>query len=220
MIGSKGSGAEPTVVVKTIGDRLRGPVAGRSGLVVGADDGDHAVEATDEAVADQLAGEARLAIGAFVAAGLEDHAAAADGIDDPAAFVDGQGQRFFAVDILARAGGGDGHDGVPVVGDGDDDGVDVGPGEDLAIVDAGKTSSDGTILRLRRIELIDDPLGRFSAKVLGGGFVAVAGPVDIADGPDMDIRQLQKALEVVGSLVARSNHGQNNPIAGRIGAKD
>ena len=90
----------------------------------------------DPAVADQLGGQAELAahLGALLAAGLEDLAGRADGLDQGLGLGDGQRQRLLAVDVLAALQRLDGHQGVPVVGSGDGDGVDVLVFEQFAVV--------------------------------------------------------------------------------------
>ena len=56
------------------------------------------------------------------------------GLGDSAGLVDRVGHRLFAVDVLARLHGVDGHLGVPVVGRGDQDSVDVLAIEEPAVV--------------------------------------------------------------------------------------
>jgi hypothetical protein len=64
-----------------------------------------------------------------------DHAfGAADGLDHPVALLDGVAHRFFDVDVLAGFDGVDHHLGVPVVGGGDEDGVDVLAFQQAAVV--------------------------------------------------------------------------------------
>ena len=53
---------------------------------------------------------------------------------DPAGLVDGVGHRLFAVDVLAGLHGVDRHLGVPVVGGGDQDDVDILAIEELPVV--------------------------------------------------------------------------------------
>ena len=72
-----------------------------------------------------------------LAADLEDGLGLLLGGDDVRPFVDAADHRLLAVDGLAGLHGVDRHPGVPVVGNADQDRVDVLAGEDLAIVDIG-----------------------------------------------------------------------------------
>jgi hypothetical protein len=68
---------------------------------------------------------AQRAVGAVLCAVLHDAAVLLGGGDDLAALVDIVRDGFFDVDVLARLAGPDRGEGVPVVGRGDGDGVDV-----------------------------------------------------------------------------------------------
>ncbi len=61
----------------------------------------------------------------LLCAGLEHALGLPLNFDDTLAFVDGQGKRFFAINILARFHRGDGNQRVPVVNRAADDGIDV-----------------------------------------------------------------------------------------------
>jgi len=60
-----------------------------------------------------------------LAADLEHAGVAAGGVDDLAAFAEGESERLLAVNVLAGAAGEDGGGGMPVIGRGDDDRVNV-----------------------------------------------------------------------------------------------
>ena len=64
-------------------------------------DGD-LLELADASVAHQFAGQAEPPVAALLGAGLEHDLVVAHGLDQPLAFVDGQRQRFLAVDVLLR----------------------------------------------------------------------------------------------------------------------
>ena len=66
------------------------------------------------------------------AAGLENPLIVPHGIDHRPALLDGQGQRFFAVDVLAGLGCGDRHQGVPMIGHHDRHNVDARTSEQVA----------------------------------------------------------------------------------------
>ena len=145
-----------------------------------AEDG---VEFAEAAVADHFAGFAEAGVGALLAAGLEDAVVFGDGGDHGAAFGDREGAGFFAVDIPAGADGLDGGDGVPVVGKGDEDGVDIGASEDVAEVFVGGAAFVGAGALFAGVVPFDEVAGGFAA---GKGTVPVAGglAVDVADGED------------------------------------
>ena len=65
-------------------------------------------------------------------ADLADALVTQDGVAHGQGFVRVQGHRLLQVDVLARLDGQDGHQGVPVRRRGDDDGIDVGPGQQIA----------------------------------------------------------------------------------------
>ena len=145
-IFGRADGAEGGVVVdERAGAAPAGPVeAGRQGLggeVVGNRrspemdvDG---VDAPEHTVAHEFDGGAELRRGALLGTGLEHTFGVAHGLHHGDGLVDIVGQRFFAIHILARAHGGDGDEGVPVVGRGDEHRVDVGAREQLAKIIVG-----------------------------------------------------------------------------------
>ena len=63
--------------------------------------------------------------GALPGASLPDDVVLVDGADDGLLFGNGAGERLFAVDVFFAGSGFSGDDGMPVVGDGNHDGVDV-----------------------------------------------------------------------------------------------
>ncbi len=73
-----------------------------------------------------------------LAADLEDAVGGAGGVDDLRAVGVDVDHRLFEVDVFAGMHGVDGCLFVPVVGCGDEDGVDVFAGEDLAVVAGGE----------------------------------------------------------------------------------
>ena len=91
-------------------------------------------DVADEAVADDLRGLVKLRKRALPGARLPDDVVLLHGADDGLLFGDGAGQRLFAVDVLLARCGFGGDDGVPVIGDGDHDGVDIVARKHLAVV--------------------------------------------------------------------------------------
>ena len=136
-------GAEPEVVVQSVGDRCGlglGGVAVVVAVITGEADAD-LFEFAEAAIADEFGGHAEVNIAALLGAGLPDDIGLANGVTHEAAFSDGEGEGLFAVDVFAGAGGCDGLEGVPVVGGGDLDGVDVWAGEKVAEVFVGGASA-------------------------------------------------------------------------------
>ena len=88
----------------------------------------------DLAFGDHLVGHAPARVGGGLNADGEDLLGPLDRLGDLAGLVDRVGHRLFAVDVLAGLHRVDRHLGVPVVGRGDQDGVDILAVEDLAIV--------------------------------------------------------------------------------------
>src|SRR5262249_38570811 len=88
----------------------------------------------DAAIAHELAGQPEAGVGALLRADLEYMSRLLDHTKDRLPLGDGQRQRLLAVDVLALAHRLDGHEGVPMVGRGDEDGAQVLAGEQFAEV--------------------------------------------------------------------------------------
>ena len=86
------------------------------------------------AVADELPGTFEVGPGAVLGADLDNALVLLGGFDHPAALLDEEAEGFLDVDVLAGGAGEHGHQPVPMVGRGDDDGVDVFVVEHLAEV--------------------------------------------------------------------------------------
>ena len=82
-------------------------------------------DVADEAVANDFGGLVELRKRTLPRSGLPDDVVLVDRANDGLLFGDGAGERLFAVDVFLARGGFGGDDGVPVIGDGDHDGVDV-----------------------------------------------------------------------------------------------
>src|SRR5262245_24937999 len=187
-------GAEPEVVVQ-----LRRRVAvghGRAGEVDAGDADLDGGDLAELAVADQLAGLAELLGGALLAAGLDDAVVLAGCLDHRPPLGDGQAERLLAVDVLAGLAGVDGDQGVPVVGHGDDDGIDVLAVEQLAVVADGERGLAGLLL--------DAGPGLFEP-----------GLIDLADRDAV----LDVDAEVAFALVADADAADADSFAGRVGGE-
>ena len=123
-------------------------------------------------------------------AGLDDAVVFAGGFDKEAALAEVVGDGFFDVDIFASGAGENGGGGVPVVGSGDDDGVDLFIFEDAAEIgaaaDLAVAGFIGGRLGLFQARLIDvaemgEAGGGDAGKLLGHEGVAAAADADDAD---------------------------------------
>lgn len=135
-----------------------------------------------------------------LAAGLQDDVVAPSRLHHLAAFGDEEAERLLAVDVLAGLAGVDGDQGVPVIGDGDDDGVDIAIVEDAAIVGVGGAFLAGRVLDL----------------LLGG---VEASAIDIADGDGVADVGAEVAAALVGeagALVADADVGNANAFVGAL----
>lgn len=198
--GAVGGGAEPEVPVE-FGRDLGVGVGGFAAPAGGEADVD-ADDFADAPVADEFDGAAHFAGGALPAPGLPDAAVLADGVDEGAAFEEVVGEGFLAVDVFAVAGGESADGGVPVVGGGDHDGVDVGAGADVAEVFEHEAVGVG-------VAFVDAFLGGFH---LFG--------VDVADGADGDVVYVEEGSHVAVAHAADADHGHGDAVAGGVLAED
>ena len=148
VVGFVGRGAEPHVVVQFGGDALRPEVLLADpvefpGEARGARNGHFQRPAQHPAVDefferfDRRPQPVEGVLEAEPRVEAEDAVVALDGFDHAAALADGARHGFLAPDVLARARGFDGHDAVPVGRRGDVHDVDVGVGDQVAVVFVG-----------------------------------------------------------------------------------
>ena len=147
------------------------------------------LELADAAVADELARQPEHLRAALLGAGLQDDAVVAHRLDDVAALADRQRERFFAVDVLVRAGARIIHQGVPVIGRGVDDHMDIRVRQRLAVirVDLGRGLALGGKLlgRGRGVGLVHIADGHNLAEIAG---VARIAPAHAAAADEQDAR--------------------------------
>ncbi|OQC08137.1 MAG: hypothetical protein BWX80_00608 [Candidatus Hydrogenedentes bacterium ADurb.Bin101] len=130
-------------------------------------------------------------------AALEDAGVAAHGIGNRAAFGDGHTERFFTIDILSRARGQHGNQGMVVVARGDHDGVDVGLGNQFAHVNV----SPAILVAVTFVHH------------LFGGFAPVRD--NIAHGDHLDVGILQKRVQDVIAPAADTDGANRDAFACR-----
>ena len=124
-------GAEPLVVIEIGGHGHFGLDVARR--VFGQTDEDF-LDLSDAAVANQLAGQAELYVGALLTAQLQDSASPLHDVGHLAAFGDGERRRLLQIDVLAGERGFHGGLRVPVVRRADADGVDALIGEHILVI--------------------------------------------------------------------------------------
>src|SRR5690606_36226206 len=122
MEGHLARGPEPEIPVEAGWSLLGGKVARTGGPPHVHPD---ALDLSDATISNQLASLQELARRALLASGLKDAAEASRRIDHATALLDREGERLLAVDVLSGLARMDRDERVPVIGHGDDDGVDV-----------------------------------------------------------------------------------------------
>jgi hypothetical protein len=110
-------------------------------------------------------------------------------------------ERLFAVDIFARAHGGDGDVGVPVVGSGDDDEVDILTGEDLAEIVIRRAAFVGAA-GFRSVGIFDALLGGLAS-----------GGIDIAHGEDLDAVAAEAVAQMQLHLLTHADAADGEALA-------
>lgn len=203
-VGLHLGGADPHFVVEVgggFGDLSF--VAGFGEVVVAGGEADFdAGDFAEEAVADDFGADAEVVFAALPGTGLPDALVFLDGGDDGLLFGDGAGEGFFAVDVFAIFGGFDGDDAVPVVGDGEHDGVDVFGGHHFAIVVVGAA------------------VGVFVVAVDGleGGLEVLF--VDVTGGDDLAVGFGEEFVGVAGAHHAPADDAHGDAIGGGVLAED
>jgi len=186
--------AEPALVIEVGRHRFRSLLAGEpaaDGKGAGHADLD-LLELADVTVAHALAGHAHLQAGAAPGAALQDALVFGDRPADGASVGDAAAERFFRIQILAGPGRRDGDTGVPVVGRGVHDGVDVGTRQHLAEI------------------VVEVALADFGEG--GGAFEVLA--VDVAERNHLDAFVGQEGAQVAGALAAEADAGQAHAAVG------
>ena len=210
IVGRPGRRAQPRVVVEprwgllrrvTVGGGWRlGRVVLRQPALAGQIRAD-GVNLPDPPVEHQLAADASPPR-PLLASRLEDAAIPLGGLADGPALADGQGVRLLAVDVLAGLQCGDGDQGVPVVGCGDQDGVNVVPCDKVAEV----------LVRGTALVLAGRP--SLAVHLLDTAHRGVSpGRVHVADGQSLDVAPPADA-EVPASLAALADEAHRDPLTG------
>jgi hypothetical protein len=114
-----------------------------------------------------------------------------DGLDDVVPLFDGEGQRLFDVDVLARVERVDRHPRMPVVGRGDQDGVDVFRSEQRVVIGEGLCLAPG--LFERGVEVL---------------------VIAIAERDDLDVGFFLKDAHHVAAAIARADDAETDSVIG------
>ena len=141
----------------------------------------------------EIDGIAKVAPAALLHAALQDLLAGADCPAEGGAFLNGVGDRFFKIDVFACCQGVDRHAHMPVVGRGDNDGIDRLL-EDCAIIHMGGCDAIGT--------LFDGVASR---------------SINIANGDDLVVAEVVGGIEQVAHAAASANYSD---AQGVVGAED
>ncbi len=139
------------------------------------------------------------------------------GPDHRLALADRQRHGLFAVDVLAGLRGGDRDQGVPMIGNDDRHGVNVGTRQHVAEVVVRLAAGVSSRGRLRGIIRLDLFLGRLPPQELLGRAVAVAGRVHVADGDDLHVVLLEEGGKIESALIAVADDRHVDAVAGRGG---
>ena len=199
-------GPEPAVVVQVGGDGLLGQVlrGGGESAELGADE----LDVAQPAVADDGRGTAKGGLGALLRAGLEHAAGATGDVHHRAALAHGERHRLLAVDVLAGLHGGDGDGGVPVVGGGDEDGIDVGAREEFLVRGVEVQALEGGGAGVPGVAVLDASLH----------LLRLAAP-DVAEGHDLTVIAAEQPTHVVAGDEAVADDAHRDPVARSRGAE-
>ena len=152
--GLVGSSAEPKLPIeRLLVNGLRRPIPSVVLPPIGSDLGN----AAQAAALNEIDGIAEVSPTALLRAALQNLLAGADGAGESGAFFEGVSDGLFQVDVFAGGQGIGCHAHVPVVGRGDEDGIDLLL-EHLAVVQVGGGQSVGALLdgiAVRRIDVAD-----------------------------------------------------------------
>ena len=133
-IGPEGGGPEPALVVEAAGyGKHFGGAAGRAGRGPDVD----VLQFADAAVAHQFAGQSEGVRGTLLGAELEDALATVDFLAQRPVLRDVDAERLFHIDVFAGANRGQRRQHVPMVGRGNQEGVNVLASDDLLEVGVG-----------------------------------------------------------------------------------
>src|SRR5712672_1132373 len=151
-------------------------------------------DAAEAAALDEIDGIAKVDPTALLHAALQDLFAGADGAGEGGAFLQRVGDWLFEIDVLAGCESVDSHADVPVVGRGDEDGVELLV-ENFAIIDVGG-----------------------GGETVGAEFYGVAtGAVDVTDGYDLVVGDFVGGIQQVVHAAAGT---EDSDAEGVVGAED
>ena len=189
--------AQPEVEVQVVGHRHLGQVEGLWRIAHAAPDLLDVAQCTG---AHQLDGGDELLAAALLATHLQDAVVSTHGTLYGQSLGDGIGQRLLQIDVLAGLERMDGHEGMPVVGRGNLDGIDILTLEHTLILFIDVATHRHALLLL--------PLGHIATEALA------LDAVHIAAGSHLHARTAREAAEVAASLLTQTDKAQDNAVAG------
>ena len=156
----------------------------------------------DDAVTHQFAGRAKFAHGPLHAANLENSIIGAGGLHHRPAFQHGMRHGFLAINILARPGRRDGHERMPMIRRGNDDGINILPRQQIAEILVGVAA------------FIRAPVGVFGV----GGFHRLfrqiqPGAVHIAYRQHADVLAREAGMHQAVTLLADADEAERDLFA-------
>lgn len=130
---------------------------------------------------------------------MEDAVGGGDGFFKLAAFVDGHGAGFFAIDVLACTGGADACGRVPTLASGDDHGIDA------RVLDDGihLAMSGAVFVFIMAVDGAADDFGALGLRV--------------ADGDELDVWPVEEVLEDDAPARTKANATDDDAVAGGHG---
>ncbi len=220
VVGRRGGGAEPQIVVESFRHRHRLPA--RSGLhrVDLGDLRENPFHLSDPPVADQFAGPSVIGAGTIMAAGLQHTPVLADRLDHRLTLSHRESQRLLTVDVLSGAAGHHGDQCVPMIGHHTHYGINIFPRQHVAEIFIRITAAEHPRRLPCRVECVDLLLSRLAAEKLVSTAVAVAGGVHVANGQHLAVVMTKKRRQVDRALVAAADQADVNPIARRRNPQD
>ncbi len=161
------------------------------------------LQLADVTIENQLATQAEVPVRALHAARLKDSPVPSDRIDHGPGLGNRLRERLFAIDVLARLGGPDHCNRMPVVGRGYHHRVDIVSSQQIAKIAISIAAFIQTAF-LASVVIFDDLLAACELEL-----------VHVAGGEDLGPRRIQKRSHQMLALLARADKAQRNPLARR-----
>ena len=164
------------------------------------------LEATNSAIPDKLHGlpEPVVELAALLAAGLENDVVLLHRIHQQASLVDILCEGFLAINVLPRTSRRQSDDHMHVIGCGNNHGIDVLTGDQIAEIDISIATFEHPVFLARCVALLYLSLRRFPTGLL-----------HIANGHHLNILISQQSIEMATSHGTNANHSDGDALGGR-----